>query len=276
MTRLDHDGNVAPWLELARDRELVVGCVDIDPEDCTLDLASLEAALSERTRVVAFTMASNAVGTITDARRIVELAHGAGALAWVDAVHYAPHRPIDVEALGVDVLLCSPYKFFGPHLGLFYGRRELLERWRPYKVRPAPDEPVAQRFETGTLAARGARRLRGCRRVRALGRVGCDRRARARPRPALPRRAALLVPPVRASDDGIANADVRRRPPLAPARRGSGDGSRSRGSPFGPATTTRSRSWTRSGFRTGPCGSASSTTTRRRRSTGRSRRSSAL
>jgi cysteine desulfurase family protein (TIGR01976 family) len=151
VTRLDHDGNIAPWLELARDHELVVRRVEIDPEDCTLDPASLEAALTERTRVVAFTMASNAVGTITDARRLVELAHGAGAIAWADAVHFAPHRPIDVEALGVDVLLCSPYKFFGPHLGLFYGRRELLERWRPYKVRPAPDEPVGQRFETGTL-----------------------------------------------------------------------------------------------------------------------------
>ena len=151
LTRLDHDGNVAPWLELARDHELVVRRVEIDPEDCTLDPASLEAALTGRTRVVAFTLASNAVGTITDARRLVELAHGAGAIAWADAVHFAPHRPIDVEALGVDVLLCSPYKFFGPHLGLFYGRRELLERWRPYKVRPAPDEPVGQRFETGTL-----------------------------------------------------------------------------------------------------------------------------
>src|SRR5262249_12397739 len=99
---------------------------------------------------VAFPLASNAVGTLTDARRIAALAHRAGALAWADAVHYAPHRPIDVRDLGVDVLVCSPYKFFGPHLRLAFGRRELLESWRPYKVRPQADEPVGFRFETGT------------------------------------------------------------------------------------------------------------------------------
>ena len=148
-TRLDHDANVAPWLELARDRDLVVRLVDLT-DDCRLDLADLERQLSERTRIVAFPWASNAVGTITDVRRVVDLAHEAGALAWVDAVHFAPHGPIDVGAAGTDVLLCSPYKFFGPHLGLFYGRREVLERWRPYKVRPADDEPVGHRFETGT------------------------------------------------------------------------------------------------------------------------------
>jgi cysteine desulfurase family protein (TIGR01976 family) len=150
VTRLDHDANVAPWLELARDRNVVVRFVDISEEDCTLDIAELERLLSERTRVVAFPWASNAVGTITDVKRIATLAHEAGALAWVDAVHYAPHGPIDVVAAGVDVLICSPYKFFGPHLGLFCGRREVLERWRPYKVRPAADEPVGHRFETGT------------------------------------------------------------------------------------------------------------------------------
>jgi len=108
--------------------------------------------LTHRTRVVAFPLAANAFGTTTDAARIVALAHEAGALAWADAVHYAPHGPIDVAALDVDVLLCSPYKFFGPHLGLAYGREELLRSWRPYKVRPAADEPVGARFETGTLA----------------------------------------------------------------------------------------------------------------------------
>jgi len=149
VTRLDHDGNVAPWLELARDLGLVVRFADIT-DDCRLDLDDLERQLSGRTRVVAFPWASNAVGTITDVRRIAELAHEAGALAWVDAVHYGPHGPIDVEAAGVDVLICSPYKFFGPHLGLFYGRRDLLERWRPYKVRPAANEPVGHRFELGT------------------------------------------------------------------------------------------------------------------------------
>ena len=151
VTRLDHDANVAPWLELARDRDLTVRFVDIH-DDTTLDLDDLERQLTERTRVVAFPWASNATGTITDVRRIAELAHEAGALAWVDAVHYAPHGAIDVREAGVDVLICSPYKFFGPHLGLFYGRREVLERWRPYKVRPAADEPVGHRFETGTLS----------------------------------------------------------------------------------------------------------------------------
>jgi cysteine desulfurase family protein (TIGR01976 family) len=152
VTRLDHDANVAPWLELAHDLDLVVRQADLREEDCTLDLADLEEQLSERTKVVAFPWASNAVGSITDVRRVAELAHDAGAVAWVDAVHYAPHGPIDVGAVGADVLICSPYKFFGPHLGLFFGRREVLERWRPYKVRPSSDEPVAHRFETGTLA----------------------------------------------------------------------------------------------------------------------------
>jgi cysteine desulfurase family protein (TIGR01976 family) len=151
VTRLDHDGNVSPWLELARDRDLRVDFVDIEA-DTGLDLADLERKLTERTRVVAFPLASNALGTTADAARVVALAHEAGALAWVDAVHFAPHGPIDVSAFGVDVLLCSPYKFFGPHLGLAFGREELLRSWRPYKVRPAADEPVGHRFETGTLA----------------------------------------------------------------------------------------------------------------------------
>jgi cysteine desulfurase family protein (TIGR01976 family) len=151
VTRLDHDGNVAPWLELAHDLGLVVRFADIH-DDTTLDLDSLEAQLSGRTRVVAFPWASNAVGTVTDVARVAELAHSVGALAWVDAVHYAPHGPIDVAAAGVDVLLCSPYKFFGPHLGLAFARGELLERWRPYKVRPSANEPLGHRFETGTLA----------------------------------------------------------------------------------------------------------------------------
>ena len=136
-TRLDHDANVAPWLELAHDLGLVVRFADYD-------LSDVEKQLSDRTRVVAFPWASNALGTLVDAARICELAHGAGALAWVDAVHYAPHGPIDVAEIGADVLLCSPYKFYGPHLGLAFARRELLDRWRPYKVRPAPG------YETGT------------------------------------------------------------------------------------------------------------------------------
>jgi cysteine desulfurase family protein (TIGR01976 family) len=150
VTKLDHDGNVSPWLELAHDKDLRVGLVELN-DDTTVDLADLEAKLSNRTRVVAFPVASNAVGTLTDVRRIVELAHGAGALAWADAVHFAPHGPIDVGEWNVDVLICSPYKYFGPHLGLAYGRAELLESWRPYKVRPAADRPLGHRFETGTL-----------------------------------------------------------------------------------------------------------------------------
>jgi cysteine desulfurase family protein (TIGR01976 family) len=149
-TKLDHDGNVSPWLELARDDDLVLRFAEID-DDCRIDLDHLRSLLSERTRVVAFPWASNAVGTITPVAEIARLAHDAGALAWVDAVHYAPHGPIDVVDAGVDVLLCSPYKFYGPHLGLAFGRRGLLERLRPSKVRPADDFPVGSRFETGTL-----------------------------------------------------------------------------------------------------------------------------
>jgi cysteine desulfurase family protein (TIGR01976 family) len=138
VTRLDHDANVAPWLELAYDLDIHVRFADHD-------LSDLEEQLSERTRVVAFPWASNALGTLADAERICGLAHDAGALAWVDAVHYAPHGPIDVASIGADVLLCSPYKFYGPHLGLAFVQRGLLERWRPYKVRPAPG------YETGTM-----------------------------------------------------------------------------------------------------------------------------
>jgi cysteine desulfurase family protein (TIGR01976 family) len=151
VTRLDHDGNVAPWLELARDLDLVVRFAEIR-DDTSLDLDHLAAQLSERTRVVAFPWASNAVGTLVDVARVAELAHEAGALAWVDAVHYAPHGPIDLAATAVDVLLCSPYKFYGPHLGVAFARAELLERWRPYTVRPLAGEKLGQRFETGTLA----------------------------------------------------------------------------------------------------------------------------
>ena len=150
VTKLDHDANVSPWLELAHDKDLTVRFVDIN-DDTTLDLGDLERQLTDRTRVVAFPVASNAVGTLTDVRRITNLAHQAGAVAWADAVHYGPHGPIDVAEFGVDVLICSPYKYFGPHLGVAFGRRELMESWRPYKVRPAPNEPLGKRFETGTL-----------------------------------------------------------------------------------------------------------------------------
>ncbi len=149
VSRLDHDGGVAPWIELAADRGFEVDWIEVT-DDLRLDFADLERKLDERVRVVAFVYASNAVGTITDAHRVTELARAAGALSWVDAVHYAAHEPIDVEAIGCDVLLCSPYKFCGPHLGLAYGRHELLESWRPYKARPAGSTPVGRKFETGT------------------------------------------------------------------------------------------------------------------------------
>jgi cysteine desulfurase family protein (TIGR01976 family) len=150
-TQLDHDGNVSPWLELAHDRGFVVKFAEVD-DDCRLDLDHLRSLLSDRTRVVAYPWAANSVGTVTPVAEVAALAHDAGALAWVDAVHYGPHGPIDVQTVDADVLVCSPYKFYGPHLGLAYGKRELLESWRPYKVRPADPFPVGHRYETGTLA----------------------------------------------------------------------------------------------------------------------------
>ncbi|HST14135.1 MAG TPA: cysteine desulfurase-like protein [Gaiellaceae bacterium] len=144
-TMLDHDGGVAPWVELAEDKGLVVKVVEATDE-FTVDYDSLEAQISDRTRVVAFAIASNATGSLADAARICALARAAGALSWIDAVHYAAHEPIDVAAIGCDVLLCSPYKFCGPHLGIAFTRRELAESWRPYKARPSK-----LRFETGTL-----------------------------------------------------------------------------------------------------------------------------
>jgi cysteine desulfurase family protein (TIGR01976 family) len=150
VSSLDHDGGVAPWLELGHDRDLVVRHIELN-DDTTLDLDDLASKLSERTRVVAFAWASNAIGTVTNAARVCELAHSVGALAWVDAVHYAAHLPLDVRAIDCDVLICSPYKFCGPHLGMAYGRASVLETWRPYKVRPAPNDPLGRRFATGTF-----------------------------------------------------------------------------------------------------------------------------
>jgi cysteine desulfurase family protein (TIGR01976 family) len=150
VTKLDHDANVAPWLELEYDLGIVVRFVEVTDE-LALDYTDLERQLSERTRVVAFPVAANSVGTAVEVRRVVDLAHSADALAWADAVHYGPHGPIDVAAWDVDVLICSPYKFYGPHLGIAFGKRDLLESWRPYKVRPAPNEPVGSRYELGTM-----------------------------------------------------------------------------------------------------------------------------
>jgi cysteine desulfurase family protein (TIGR01976 family) len=154
VTHLDHDANVAPWLLVAADRGAVVRWVDIDPSDCTLDLESLRRQLTPRTKIVAVGYASNAVGTINDVEAITAMAHAAGALVFIDAVQFAPHGPIDVQLLGCDFLACSPYKFFGPHVGVLYGRSDLLERLEAYKVRPALNEPP-DKFETGTLNHEG-------------------------------------------------------------------------------------------------------------------------
>ena len=148
VTRLDHDANIAPWLELER-LGLVVRWVDFSDRDYMLDLDQLRAALGPRTKVVAVGYASNAMGTVNPLREIIDLAHDAGALAYIDAVHYAPHGPIDVQALGCDFLVCSAYKFFGPHQGVLFGRHELLRDLPAAKVRPAGDDPP-DKFETGT------------------------------------------------------------------------------------------------------------------------------
>jgi cysteine desulfurase family protein (TIGR01976 family) len=147
VTELDHEANVGPWHAAARDRDLAVRTVAIHPDDCSLDLEDLQAKLTPRTRLVACGLASNAVGTINPVREIVGMAHRAGALAYVDAVHAAPHLPIDVGELGADFLVCSAYTWFGPHLGVLYARPEVLGRLPAYKVRPAQD-PI----ETGTAA----------------------------------------------------------------------------------------------------------------------------
>jgi cysteine desulfurase family protein (TIGR01976 family) len=149
VSRLDHDGGVSPWTELAADRGFEVDWVDVT-DDLRLDYDDLERKLDDRVRVVACVASSNAVGTIIDVARVSELAHSVGALCWVDAVQYAAHEPVDVQALGCDIFLCSAYKFCGPHLGLAYGRHELLESWRPYKARPAASHPVGRKFEPGT------------------------------------------------------------------------------------------------------------------------------
>ncbi|HSC91406.1 MAG TPA: aminotransferase class V-fold PLP-dependent enzyme [Gaiellaceae bacterium] len=151
VTALDHDGGVAPWVELAADKGLVVRSVAAT-EDYAVDLDDLRRKLGPRTRVVAFAWASNAVGTVADAAAICALTREAGALSWIDAVHLAAHEPIDAAALGCDVLLCSAYKFCGPHLGIAAVRREAAERWRPYKARPSASTPLGRRFETGTPA----------------------------------------------------------------------------------------------------------------------------
>lgn len=148
VTMLDHDANVAPWVAL-KERGVVIKRVDINTDDATLDMTDFEKQLSDKTRVVAVGLASNAVGSVNPVRTIGDLAHMAGAFVFADAVAYAPHFPIDVQALNVDFLACSAYKFYGPHLGILYGKYEHLDRLQAYKVRPATDTPP-YKFETGT------------------------------------------------------------------------------------------------------------------------------
>jgi len=149
VTRLDHDANVTPWLAL-EEKGVTIRWAEIHEDDCTLDLADLASKLNKNTKLVAVGYASNAVGTINPVKEIVRLAHAAGALTYVDAVHYGPHGLIDVAALDCDFLVCSTYKFFGPHLGVLFGKREHLQRLRPYKVRPLTDA-IPNRWEWGTL-----------------------------------------------------------------------------------------------------------------------------
>jgi len=149
VTRLDHDANIAPWMIIAAERGCKVHWLDFDVEDCTLRLDQYESLLNERTKFVAVGYASNAVGTINPVRHMVKLAHEVGAMCFVDAVQYAPHGLIDVQDLDCDFLAVSAYKFFGPHIGVLYGKQDHLERLQAYKVRPAPSEPPGK-FETGT------------------------------------------------------------------------------------------------------------------------------
>jgi len=184
VTRLDHDANVSPWIAMAEDRGVTVRWAGIHDQDCTLDIADLASKINENTKLVAVGYASNAVGTINPVKMIVKLAHGAGALAYVDAVHYGPHRPIDVAALDCDFLACSTYKFFGPHMGVLYGKREHLMRLRPYKVRPNTNA-IPNCWEWGTMNHEGIAGITACVEYIAdlarTDRAALDRRARMSP-----------------------------------------------------------------------------------------------
>lgn len=149
VTRLDHDANIAPWMLIAEDRGAVLKWVDFDPEDCTWSIEDLKKQITSKTKLVAVGYASNAVGTINHVAEAVQAAHAVGALSFIDAVQYAPHGPIDVQAIDCDFLVCSAYKFFGPHTGILYGKYDLMDELKAYKVRPAGNEPP-DKFETGT------------------------------------------------------------------------------------------------------------------------------
>lgn len=149
VTRLDHDANITPWVMAAEDRGCQVRWVDFHPEDGTLDMEDMQKAIARKPRLVAVGYASNALGTINPVAKITQMAHAVGSLVYIDAVQYAPHGPIDVQKLGCDFLVCSSYKFFGPHMGVLYGKYDLLDKLTAYRVRPAPDSPPGK-FETGT------------------------------------------------------------------------------------------------------------------------------
>jgi cysteine desulfurase family protein (TIGR01976 family) len=179
VTRLDHDANVSPWLAMAEDRGITVRWVEIHDEDCTLDMADLASKINAKTKLVAAGYASNAVGTINPVKEIVRLAHAAGALAYIDAVHYGPHGLIDVAALDCDFLACSTYKFFGPHMGVLFGKREHLQSLRPYKVRPNTNA-IPNCWEWGTLNHEGIAGIAAC--VEYLADIGRRSRPEARTR----------------------------------------------------------------------------------------------
>jgi len=182
VTQLEHDANFTPWTLAARDAGATARTIGIRPDDCTLDLEDFKAQLSPRTKLVAVCCASNAVGTIAPFREMITMAHAAGAQVFLDAVHYAPHASIDVSTWGCDYLACSPYKFFGPHVGVLYGKRELLEKLPAYKVRPAP-ETLPGRWMTGTQNHEGiAGTLAAVEYLAELGRIavpGCATRREA-------------------------------------------------------------------------------------------------
>jgi cysteine desulfurase family protein (TIGR01976 family) len=171
VTNLDHDANITPWTLLAQDNGLQIAWVDFDPETGMLDQHSFQAALEHKPRLVAFGYASNALGTINPVQEMVRAAHDAGALVYIDAVQYAPHGPIDVQELQCDFMAVSAYKFFGPHVGILYGRHDLLEELFPYKVRPAPGQPPGK-FETGTQNHEGIAGVLGA--IEYLERLGLD------------------------------------------------------------------------------------------------------
>ncbi len=186
VTQLDHDANFTPWVLAARDVGVEAKVVSVRLEDCTLNLEELRKHLSSRTRLVAVGCASNSVGTLNPVKEICQWAREAGALSFLDAVHYAPHALIDVQAMGCDFLACSAYKFFGPHIGIQWGRRELLENLEPYKLRPAPDE-LPGKWMTGTQVHEGIAGVRAAVEYLAdLGRI-------VRQDPSLGRRRALIA-----------------------------------------------------------------------------------